>query len=217
VWGNLLGRLRRVKRKARHFGLLLGLFPILVGACAGPRLRPESPAGAGPLTRDAGGLSVSVEAEAWAGRPRRLPEVVLPFLVRVRNAGPEAVTITRQDFLLLDDTSRQYLPLAPGEVVLLLANRQPGPRLVPSVAVSGSSADRPDFEIGLGIDMGGTDARDVILTALPEGPILPRAEVRGFLYFPPPPHSARSLRLLVVPRGLPGPPRLEFPFLRTNS
>jgi hypothetical protein len=68
--------------------------------------------------------------------------------------------------------------------------------------------------VGLGITLGGSgaDTRDIIPQALAEGPILPAAEVKGFLYFQQPAPGFKNLRLVVVPRDLAGQPRLEFEF-----
>lgn len=164
-------------------------------------------------------LRISVEAEAWNGRPRSLPEYVLPFLIILRNSGTAQLIITRADFLLLDDANRQYLPLAPSEVVTLLGGRASGVGVSPSVGVSGSTAGGTSVGVGLGILLGGygTDTRDVIPRALPEGPILPDAEVKGFVYFPRPVSGYKSLRLVAAPQGLPGKPRLDFEFRRAAS
>lgn len=223
---NLLGPLRRVKGKgpvAGALSVLLGLGLLgglaLFGGCAGPTLRPATSVGTGAVVQEAPGLWISVEAEAWHGRPRSLPEHVLPFLVQLKNTGSAQVTIQRADFLLLDDANRQYLPLAPSEVVTLLGGRASGVGVSPSVGVSGSTAGSTVFGVGLGISLGGSgaDTRDVIPQALPEGPILAGAEIKGFVYFPRPAAGYKSLRLVVAPRDLPGQPRLDFEFRRIDS
>ncbi len=160
-----------------------------------------------------------MEADAWHGRPRRLPDYILPFLIRVSNTGSAAATIRRSDFLLLDDANRQYLPLAPAEVVTMLGGSASGVGVSPSVGVAGSTAGSTVFGVGLGISLGATGAetRDIIPQALGEGPLLAGAESKGFIYFPRPTPGFRSLRLVVAPRDLPGQPRLDFEFHRTGS
>lgn len=223
---NLLAPLRRVKGKGRGRCVLsallslglLGAFEVVSG-CAGPTLRPATSVGTGPIVQEAPGLRISVEAEAWHGRPRSLPEHVLPFLVQLKNAGSAQVTIQRTDFVLLDDANRQYIPLAPSEVVTLLGGRASGVGVSPSVGVSGSTAGSTVFGVGLGISLGGSgaDTRDVIPQALPEGPLLAGAEIKGFVYFPRPASGYKSLRLVVAPREIPGQPRLDFEFRRADS
>lgn len=191
----------------------------LLAACAGPTLRPETPTGTGPIVQEMPPLRISVEAEAWKGRPRALPDHVLPFLITLKNTGTTPVTITRADFLLLDEANRQYLPLAPSEVVTLVGGRSSGVGVSPSVGVSGSTAGSTSVGVGLGILLGGygSDTRDIIPQALPEGPLLPGAEEKGFVYFPRPAPGHKSLRVVVAPQGLPAHPRLDFEFRRTDS
>jgi len=226
VGTNLLAPLRRVKGKWRGRCVLsallsLGLLGALaaVSGCAGPTLRPATSVGTGAIVQEAPGLRISVEAEAWHGRPRSLPERVLPFLVQLKNAGSAPLTIQRTDFLLLDDANRQYGPLAPSEVVTLLGGRASGVGVSPSVGISGSTAGSTVFGVGLGISLGGSgdDTRDVISQALPEGSLLAGAEIKGFVYFPRPAAGYKSLRLVVAPREIPGQPRLDFEFRRTDS
>ena len=197
---------------AALLGLALAIAAI--GACVKPTLIPSTPPGTGLFAKEMAGLRISAEAEAWHSRPRELAKHVLPFLLILSNTGPNAVSITRTDFLLLDDSGRQYLPLPPSEVGTMLGGRAEGARISPAVGVSGSSAGGTVFGVGLGIILGGsgTDTRDILAQALAEGPILPEAEVRGFLYFQRPAPGFKNLRLLVIPRDLAGQPRLEFEF-----
>ncbi len=183
-------------------------------ACGGPTLQPATPIGTGTIVQEAPGLRVSVEANAWQGRPGSLAGYVLPFLVILRNTGTAPVTIARTDFSLLDDANRQYLPLVPTEVVTIMGGQVSGTTVYPSVGVGGSSGGSTVYGVGLGIALGayGTDTRDIIPQALAEGPIQPGAEVRGFLYFPQPASGYKSLRLVFSPREIPGTPRLDFEF-----
>jgi hypothetical protein len=212
----LLADPRGVKRKA--LGYLCALAAaVTLGACAGPQLRPEGAAGTGTIVQAIAGLQVSVEAEAWHGRPGWLTDHVLPFRVQVTNTGAVPAMIQRMDFLLLDDANRQYAPSPPSEVVVLLDGRFSGVGLFPSVGVSGSTAGGTSVGAGLGILLGSSSAAsgDIISAALPEGPVQPGAEVHGFLYFPLPASPCQTLRVVFILRQLPGPPRLEFAFRRS--
>jgi hypothetical protein len=192
--------------------MLPGLF--LLAACAAPALHPATPGGTGALVQELPPLRISVEAEAWQGRPRSLPDSVLPFLIILRNTGTAPVTITRADFLVLDDANRQYLALAPSEVITLLGGRAAGVGVSPSVGVSGSTAGSTSVGVGLGIVLGGSgiETRDIIGQALAEGPLLPGAEAKGFVYFPRPAPGYKSLRVVVAPQTMPAHPRLDFEF-----
>jgi hypothetical protein len=214
---NVLGPPHGVKGKGWSLLLTVGLLALTlmgIGACAAPALRPATPAGTGAIVQEAPGLRVSVQAEAWQGGPRSLTDHVLPFLVILRNTGLAQVGIARTDFSLLDDANRQYLPLAPTEVVSIMGGRASGTSVYPSVGVSGSTGGSTAFGLGLGMIFGGygTDTRDIIPQALADGPIQPGAEVRGFVYFPLPAPGYKSLRLVFAPRDPPGQPRLDFEF-----
>ncbi len=223
---NLLGALRRVKEKwrggsQRFASLCIGVLGGLIGlsACSGPTLRPETPLGTGAVVQETPSLRISVEAEAWRGRPRSLPEYILPFLLHLKNTGSAPLTILRTDFFVLDEANRQYFAVPPAEVVTLMGGRASGVGVSPSVGVSGSTAGSTAFGMGLGISLGGwgRDTRDIVPQALPEGPIQPGAEIQGFLYFPHPTPQINSLRLIASPRAVPGMPRMDFEFRRTAN
>ncbi|MFB3817003.1 MAG: hypothetical protein ACE147_05005, partial [Candidatus Methylomirabilales bacterium] len=201
----LLGRPPRVKPAAGALGLLA----MLVACSRGPALQPAGPAAAsgaaGAIVRELSGLRISVTAGVWQGRPRALPDHVLPFLVVLRNTGTRPVAVSRGDFLLLDDANRQYLPLAPTEVVSLLGgSASSGVSVSPSIGIGGSTGGGGTiFGGGVGISLGGgyaSDVRDVIPRALPEGPLQPGAEAQGFLYFPRPAAPYELLRFVAAPR-----------------
>lgn len=218
---NLLGPPHRVKGKGGHFLPVFGfLITTLMGfsACAVPAPYLATPSGTGAILQERPGLRLSVEVNAWQGRPSSLAGYVLPFLVTLRNTGAAPVTIARTDFSLLDDANRQYLPLVPTEVVAIMAGSGSGTTVYPSVGVGGASGSRGSstgFGVGLGAVFGGygADTRDIIPQALAEGPIQPSAELRGFLYFPLPAPGYKSLRLVFAPPHPPGQPRLDFEFL----
>ena len=219
---NLLGPPHRVKGKGWDVLPALSLLALTLGgltACSGPVPYLTTPSGTGAIVQEAPGLRVSVEANAWQGRPSSLAGYVLPFLVTLRNTGAAPVTIARTDISLLDDANRQYLPLIPTEVVAIMGGQVSGTTVYPSVGVGGTSGGSTVYGVGLGVALGayGTDTRDIIPQALADGPIQPGAEVRGFLYFPQPASGYKSLRLVFFPRDIPGTPRLDFEFRPTSQ
>jgi hypothetical protein len=219
---NLLGPPHCVKGKGWHilpaFTLQAAILAGLI-ACAGPVPYLATPSGTGAILQETPGLRLSVEVNAWQGRPSSLASYVLPFLVILKNTGTAPVIIARTDFSLLDDANRQYLPLAPTEVVTIMGGQVSGTSVYPSVGVGGSSGGSTVYGVGLGISLGsyGTDTRDIIPQALAEGPIQPGAEVRGFLYFPQPAPGYKSLHVVFSPRDPPGQPRLDFEFRPTSQ
>jgi hypothetical protein len=213
----LLGGRRRVKGKALAAGLLW--LAAGLAACADKPFVPESPHAAGPILQEVPGLLVAVESDAWRGRPSGLPDTVLPLLVTLRNAGTRPVAVARQDFALLDHANRQYLPIPPGDVAAMYGGGGgSGTAVYPSIGIGGSSRGGSFVGGGLGLSFGswGSEIRDIVPLALPEGPIQAGAEVRGFLYFPRPAPDVPEVRLVAALRDLPGAPQLEFRFRRAQ-
>jgi hypothetical protein len=211
----LLGRLRHVKGKARVVGLLL-VGCGLVG-CSGASVAPEPPEAVGFLRQEIAGLCLAVETDAWTARPGRLADTVFPLRITLLNTGTHPVTVARQDFVLLDQSNRQYLPIPSADVMAMFGGGSgSGVAVSPSIGIGGSSGGRTGFGAGLGFTFGswGSDARDIIPLALSDGPVHAGAEVRGFLYFPHPAPDAGELRLVVIIRDLPGAPQVEFRFRR---
>jgi len=212
----VLGGLRCVKGKARGVGLLV--LAVGLGACAQKPLVPDAPGVAGPILQEVPGLSVAVEAEAWNARPSGLADTVLPLLITVKNTGTRPVTLARQDFALLDQANRQYLPIAAVDVAAMYGGSGSGTAVYPSIGFGGSSGGGSFVGGGLGLSFGswGSDTRDIIPLALADGLIQPSAEVRGFLYFPRPAPDSQVIRLVAILRDLPGTPQLEFHFRRAE-
>ncbi len=217
----VLGDHGRVKGKAACLWLALAA-GIGLGACAQPALVPDVPGGAGPILQEAPGLQVAVEAGAWNARPGSLTDAVLPLLVTLSNTGDRPVTVSRQDFALLDQANRQYSSIHPADVAAMFGGGGgSGVAVSPSVGFGGSSGgwgNRSFVGGGLGLTLGswGTDTRDIIPLALADGPIQPGAAVRGFLYFPRPAPESQEVRLVAMFRDLPGAPQLEFRFRRAG-
>lgn len=217
----VLGGLRRVKGKARRLSLLLAAGLGLV-ACAQPALVPDGPGVAGPILQEVPGLQVAVEAGAWNARPSSLPDTVLPLLVTLSNTGDHPVVVARQDFALLDQANRQYSSIPPADVAAMYGGGGgSGVAVSPSVGFGSSSGgwgNRSFAGGGLGFTFGswGSDIRDIVPLALPDGPIQPGAAVRGFLYFPRPAPDTQGVRLVAVFPDIPGTPQLEFRFRRAE-
>lgn len=222
---NLLGPPHGVKGKGRHLLRGFGLLAVMLVGCSasgGPTLVPAAPTGSGAIVQEVPGFRLVVQAGAWQGRPGSLTGYVVPFLVSLRNTGTAPLTVARTDFSLLDDVNRQYLPLAPIDVVAIMGSSGSSTTVYPSVGVGGSSGSwgsSTGYGVGLGAVFGGygTDTRDIIPQALAEGLIQPGAEVMGFLYFPLPAPGYKSLRVVFAPRSLPGQLRLDFEFLPTSQ
>lgn len=222
---NVLGPPHGVKGKGRHRLFAVGLLALTLAGlsgCGGPTLVPAAPTGSGAIVQEVPGFRLVVQAGAWQGRPGSLTGYVVPFLVSLRNTGTAPLTIARTDFSLLDDVNRQYLPLAPIDVVAIMGGSGSSTTVYPSVGVGGSGGSwgsSTAFGLGLGAVFGGygTDTRDIIPQAMAEGLIQPGAEVMGFLYFPLPAPGYKSLRVVFAPRSLPGQLRMDFEFIPASQ
>ena len=208
----VLGRSACVKRKA---GAALLLLFCLLAACTHSAFVPDAPEPAHAVRQTLPGVTVEIAANAWNGKPSSLPETVLPVFVHLRNAGEQAFALSRQDFAMIDQNSRQYLPIPPAEVMAMLGGGNSGVGIHPSVGVGGSSAGGSFIGGGLGFSFdSGTWARDIVPLALAEGPIQSGAEARGFLYFPRPAPDVSRIRVVGVLRTATGPAPFAFHFHR---
>jgi hypothetical protein len=208
----VLSPLGGVKGKGRR-GLLPLLLALAVAGCTGPGVQPEPAQRTGAVSREEGGLHMTVETGAWHGRPANLTASVLPLRISIRNGGTLPVRIARDAFLLVGAGGQQYRPFQPTEALRYAAGLPARFPVSPAVSVYGSTVDRPDVELGLQLPMGGSaeETRDVIPAALTESVLAPGRERSGFLYFPRPEADAGPLRLLALLRELPGVPQLDFP------
>lgn len=214
-WLTVPGAPRGVKGKARV--LCPPILALGLAACAQPAFVPDVLGALGPLVQEVPGLIVTVETDAWRARPSGLADTVFPLLVTVRNTGTFPVTVARQDFALLDPANRQYPPIPAADVAAMYGGGGgSGVAVSPSIGFGGATGSRPWMGGGIGVTFGswGSDVRDIVPLAFPDGSVQPGAEVRGFLYFPRLAPDVREARLVLVVRELPGAPQLEFRFRR---
>ncbi|MEW6325337.1 MAG: hypothetical protein AB1515_08120 [Nitrospirota bacterium] len=161
-------------------GLLLVALALL-NAC-GAVLVPEAgqtgrvDVGARVITKESGGIQITVQSMAWQYDPYYLEDFFTPMLVFVRNTTEEPVALRYQDFVLIDERGNQFNAVAPQTVERVMRGRG-YPYLYP-----------PQFFYPPpGIHPYGMDPRaahaDIMLLGLTENTVLPHAQVRGFLYF----------------------------------
>ncbi len=190
---------------------------LLLQACGGMRLYAlPDPAAEPDRTRQAiskrlAEVDVTIQAEAWRHRPRRLTEDFLPFLVRIANRGRGDVTIRIAEVALTDDHGRMRHPLRPEEVMSLLLGGSDASAIIPSIGVEASGPEPTIFGLELGINWGRyRDLRDIQRFSFPLEPIPAYSRAEGFIYFPNPPPDARRLTLLLTLDASSG--RQEFLF-----
>ncbi len=194
----------------RGLGLLLGV--ALLAACAnapwrgvaspGVRLDPAREA----LTRTAAGLTITVEASPWPGRPRRLSGDYLPFRITVRNETDRPFAVPAP-LLLAGDHGRTAAAIPPAEIEARYLGQASGR---PHIGVGAAGPSPTVFGVGIGVEVvRESDVRDVRRLALPETDIPAGGEASGFVYFARPPEGTQRVTVRLQPST--GPP-LEFPF-----
>jgi hypothetical protein len=176
----------------------------LAGCAPLPRVVPAPTQGVvidqgGRAVTEVDGARLAVRSDAWRGEPAFLPSYVTPFHLELENGGRRPLAYDYPDLRLFDDGGFQYTALSPLEVGrMLLLSQGEEPALASasaSVAVAGMGRRRsifwdPFWEPwwwwrpwgGYGFRPPRVD--DVLLLALPTGPLHPAARVAGFVYFP---------------------------------
>jgi hypothetical protein len=194
---------RRPHARLRAF-LLLALFGVpLLGACAGsPRLEavPAQAASEGALSVD--GVRLTLFPDAWSAYPSDLSRTFTPLGVLIENGRQDEVQVRYEDFVCVDDGTRQYRAVPPGEVAraisggLLPATPALGlsPVLVagpwrpywphpwrPYYGLYGPWWSDPYYSYPSAWPR--SAAQDVLTLGVREGRLLPGASVQGFLFF----------------------------------
>jgi len=86
-----------------------------------PPLRPAQaeqavPGDPGAATAQAGGVKVTVHADAWRGYPGDIGEYLTPVEILIENDSAEELRVGPKRFALLGPNGFRYEPLPPGEV-----------------------------------------------------------------------------------------------------
>ncbi len=200
-----------------------------LSACAvGPRLEPVAVPGVPSVTVTESGVRLTVFPNTWSAYPGDLPQYFTPLEVRIENARDEELAIRLEDFVALDDGRQQYRALPPGEVARAVSGgaRDVGPgntRDAIQVAGPWSPHRRPYrapyywpyygpygawgyWDPYYPYSWARPAPRDVLTLGLREGPLLPGANVQGFLYFQQATARGSTLAVSWVPRLANGTP-----------
>jgi len=186
--------------------LAASLLALAAAGCGARRLVPLDGAAAGdphrPLVQKvAGALTLSVQPQAWAGRPEGFEGTFLPLRIIVRNASPEEVTLHAQDQVLHDDRGNRWRAVPPEEAGRQFAEYIDTIRR-PTANVVAAGPAPTTWHLGLGLRRERPpDLTEVLHLAFPEGPIPPDASGEGFFYFPLPPDGWRRLQLILAWSG----------------
>jgi hypothetical protein len=178
----------------------------VLGACAlGPRLEPVSAPADLSVTVTEAGIRLTLLPNTWSAYPSDLARYFTPIEVRIENARDKNLLLRLEDFAALDDSRQQYRAVPPAEVGRTVswspdsfkpadaraANRLAGPWYPYRTRYWGPYYGPYYGPYG---PWGYWDPyypyywprpypQDVLTLGLREGPLLPGASLRGFVYF----------------------------------
>lgn len=223
----------------------LGLFLISLLIIAGCASRHLVPAQDGALinpelksaTKTEGGVSITVQASAWGGKPSDIESYVTPLYVVIQNHTSSILSFGYENVMILDENRTQYNPL-PAETVAQIVQSTYERRFF----------YRPRFSLGFGFSSFRfhrfnsffsnsiffdpfydpfyyrptyyTERFDDVFTkALFPGLVQPNAKLEGFVYFKKIPTQVERVMLEISYRvnGEQEPHKFSFPFVIEES
>lgn len=202
---------------------ILLLFTLVTG-CASVKVIPEQvPAGvinlkdnSQTITRD--NLIISVAVADTDMVNYNINSMVASFNVEIQNNGDREVTFDKESFILIDSNKMQYYPLTPEKIKEMMAKDTY--YLLPYPYVGFYYLE--DYELAQFKNSTSSDLPyyfelhpQVLFTkALPVDPIIPKARIRGLLYFNVDINSLAFFSVNAYQKGTSksAPPDFSFPF-----
>jgi hypothetical protein len=133
------------------------------------------------VVKEANGIQVAVQSMAWRYDPYYLEDYFTPLLVFIRNKTDAPVSISYDNFVLVDDRGNQFNAVGPQVVDRAVRHSgygagygYPPPYYPPAM-----NAPFPPY----GYEPYSYRYADVLMLALQETKVVPHAQVRGFVYF----------------------------------
>jgi len=180
-------------------GVILSLF---LTACA-PRIIPkQDQAGiidleSNIITKEKGGVKVSVQTEEWRYAPYSVNDYFTPFLLLIRNNTENKISVKYSGFILFDEQGNQFEAIPPEAVEYMMALRDIYGERYPDIYFRFEEA-RPPYTYGFEIPAYmRRPFSNVSLLGLPEVQVYPNSQVRGFVYFRKAVTYGKGLRLRV--------------------
>ncbi|MBI2485770.1 MAG: hypothetical protein HYW01_02185 [Deltaproteobacteria bacterium] len=231
IGSNKLSITRIIKLKSILFTLLIiagctsrHLVPVQDGGLINPELKSA--------TKTEQGVTVTVRASAWRGKPSDLGSYVTPLHITIQNNSASGLSFDYEDIALLDENRTQYNPLPPETVAQILQSGHQRRYVF-----------RPYFSFGFGYSSFyfqrfhpfffnsvfydpfydpwyyppayyPESFDDVYTDAIFPGLVQPKAKLEGFVYFKKIPTEVKRITLEIgyYVQGKPEPHKLSFPF-----
>ena len=168
-------------------GFILCFF-LLTTACA-PRIIPRADqsgfvdAEDNIITKEKAGIRVSVRTEEWRYTPYAINDYFTPFLFLIRNNTGEKVAVKYSGLMLFDEHGNQFEAVPPEGVEYMMASRDLyGDR--GTDLFFRYEETRPPYTYGLEVPAYlRRPFSNISILSLPDAPIYPNSQVRGFVYF----------------------------------
>lgn len=199
---------------------ILPLFLLLLSGCA-IKVVPDEAVN-GTVNIKTGSVTITKDdilitaTPSEPGISNNLEGTISSFKVEIRNQGESEVNFDYDSFILLDQDNRQYYALSPEKVRQLMTKDTY--YLLPYPYVGFYYLE--DYEKASFRNSTITNLpyyydlypQDITTSALPTGPVIPKAMITGLLYFNVDFHALQSFRLLVSRKGIPKSTEAEFLF-----
>lgn len=186
----------------RFLFILCIVFCALLAACA-PKVIPRSGQSglidleSNIITKEKGGIRVSVQTEEWQYPPYSLNDYFTPFLFLIRNNTESKVSIKYSGFILFDEHGNQYEAIPPEGVEYMMVSRDLYGDRYPDIFFRFEET-RPPYTYGFEIPAYlRRPYSNISILSLPEALIYPNSQVRGFVYFRKAVTYGKGLRLRV--------------------
>ena len=149
------------------------------------------------ITREKGGIKVSIQSEEWRYPPYSLNDYFTPLLLLIRNNTGEKVSVQYGGLVLFDEHGNQFEAVPPEGVEYMMAARELYGNRYPDIFFRFEETKPPytyGFEIPSYIRR---PFSNISILAFPETVIYPNSQVRGFVYFRKAVTYGMNLRLRV--------------------
>jgi hypothetical protein len=203
----------------RNKWIILVLVVLLINAgCARvPRITPSPTIeatlipGTGILTISKAGITITAKALKDGPLPSEIYRYFTPFYVSIRNNLDYRISLSWQDFILLDGKREQYNAIMPEEVVRILTEAmRDQPRVIFGWEKTYSD-ENSELRIGWYYGFPHTTPIGVI-KAIAEGTIYPYAQISGYIFFLRIKNPGRELMLIIQYRDPKTGEEIDFRF-----
>lgn len=206
------------------FAVLILILLALFTGCASVKVIPEAVPGGTINLKDNSqtisreNLMITISPDETDMVNYNIEGIVASFNVEILNNGESEVTFAKDSFVLIDSSGRQYYPLTPEKVREMMAKDTF--YLLPYPYVGFYYLE--DYELAQFKNSTSSNLpyyfelrpQELFTKALPVDPIIPKARIKGLLYFHADLHSLTSFTVNVYKAGSSKsvPPDFTFPY-----